>query len=263
MKYTYEMVNAGLNKVIEYLNSIDNVWNETRNLKLYDVSFQAADIIDKYPLVKENRCDLFSDFCDTSYEQFTEWMQEEGLKDCRSYVGRTSSFYLTDMHCDTIGYVIDTLLTKIYGGYYQVDIDEAGMMIPFTDTEYFSESDQISDYQEGMEYIASGDFLKDVKNYFADAVKIAEYIDTFMEHQIENFTEYIECKNDDLEYQQEQEQQKEQAFIEKYGMAIGRLTADIEKVVIETGCTIAEASRMIHKAMEQVKPLEVVKEEIA
>lgn len=265
MKYTYEMVNAGLKKVIEYLNSIDNVWNKSRNLKLYDVSFHAGDIIDRYPLVKQeyNASDLFSWYCDDEYYFFTEWMKEEKIDDCREYVGRTSSFYLTDMHCDKIGYVIDTLLTKIYGGYYQVDIDEAGMMIPFTDTEYFSESDQISDYQEGMEYIASGDFLKDVKNYFADAVKIAEYIDTFMEHQIENFTEYIECKNDDLEYQQEQEQQKEQAFIEKYGKAISGLTADIEKVVIETGCTIAEATRMIHKAMEQVKPLEVVKEEIA
>jgi len=265
MKYTYEMVNAGLNKIIEYLNSIDNVWNTTRTLKLHDVSFQAGDIIDRYPLVKQNdnASDLFSDFCDMSYAQFIEWMKQEGLKDCRNYIGRTSSFYLTDMNCDTIGYVIDALLTQIYGGYYQVDIDEAGNMIPFSDTEDYTEAEQIMEYQEGMEYIADGDFLKDVKSYFSDAVKIADYIDDFMKNQIEYFTEYIECQNENLEYQAEQANKEEQAFMEKYGMAIGRLTADIEKVVIETGCTIAEATRIIHKAMEQVKPLEVVKEEIA
>lgn len=261
MKYTYEMVNAGLNKVIEYLNSIDNVWNETRNLKLYDVSFQAGDIIDRYPLVKENKCDLFSWFCDDSYNQFTEWMQEEGLKDCRSYVGRTSSFYLTDMHCDKIGYVIDTLMNTIYG--YNLDFDEDGNMIPFTDTDYYTEEELINEYQEDMEYIADGDFLRDIKDYFSDAVRIADYIDDFMKNQIEYFTEYIEDINNNLEYEQDQEEKEEAAFIEKYGKAISGLTADIEKVVIETGCTIAEATRMIHKAMEQVKPLEVVKEEIA
>lgn len=255
---TYQEVNEGLKAIIEYLNSIDNVWNKTRNLKLYDVSFHAGDIIDKYPLVKEeyNECDLFSWFCDDSYNQFTEWMQEEKIEDCRKYVGRTSSFYLTDMHCDTIGYVIDTLMTNIYGGYYQVDIDEDGNMIPFTDTEYYTESELIEEYQEGMEYVANGDFLKDIKKYFADAVKIADYIDDFMKNQIEYFTEYIECQNENLEYQAEQEQKREQAFVDKYSNAISDITADIETVMIQAGCNIADMSRIISKAMEQVNPAE-------
>ena len=50
---TYAEVNEGLKAVKDYLTSIEEVWNKTRNLKLYDVSFQAADIIEKYPLVKE------------------------------------------------------------------------------------------------------------------------------------------------------------------------------------------------------------------
>lgn len=255
---TYQEVNNALKAIIDYLESIENVWNETRNLKLYDVSFHAGDIVDKYPLVKEeyNECDLFSWFCEDSYNQFTEWMQEEKIEDCRKYVGRTSSFYLTDMHCDTIGYVIDTLMTNIYGGYYQVDIDEDGNMIPFTDTEYYTESELIEEYQEGMEYVANGDFLKDIKKYFADAVKIAEYIDDFMKNQIECFTEYIEFQNEILEYQAEQEQKREQAFVEKYSKAISDITADIETVMIQAGCNIADMSRIISKAMEQVTPIE-------
>lgn len=255
---TYQEVNNALKAIIEYLESIENVWNKTRILKLYDVSFHAGDIIDKYPLVKEeyNECDLFSWFCDDSYNQFTEWMQEEKIEDCRKYVGRTSSFYLTDMHCDTIGYVIDTLMTNIYGGYYQVDIDEDGNMIPFTDTEYYTETEQIDDYQESMEYIASGDFLNDIKKYFADAIQIADYIDDFMKNQIEYFTEYIECRNDDLEWQAEQEAEREQAFIDKYSKAIQDIKEDIEVVIMQTGCTIAEVRHIIGVAIENITPIE-------
>lgn len=253
---TYQEVNEGLKAIIEYLNSIDNVWNKTRNLKLYDVSFHAGEIINKYPLVKEeyNECDLFSWFCDDSYNQFTEWMQEEKIEDCRKYVGRTSSFYLTDMHCDKIGYVIDNLMNTVYG--YNLDFDEDGNMIPFTDTDYYTEAELIAEYQEDMTYISSGDFLEDIKKYFADAVKIADYIDDFMKNQIEYFTEYIECQNENLEYQAEQEQKREQAFVDKYSNAISDITADIEAVMVQTGCNIADMSRIISKAMEQVNPTE-------
>lgn len=252
---TYAEVNEGLKAVKDYLTSIEEVWNKTRNLKLYNVSFQAAAIIEKYPLVKEeySEYDLFSWFCENEYDNFTEWMKESNIEDCRNYIGRTSSFYLTDMHCDKIGYVIDTFLTNIYGGYYQVDIDEAGNMIPFTDTDNYTEADQIEDYQETMEYIASGEFLEDIKKELSDAVKIADYIDSFKKDQIELFTEYIECKNSDLEYEAEQEQKAEQAFIDTYGEVISNMTAVIENFISLTNCTITDAHKIITKAMEQVK----------
>jgi hypothetical protein len=73
-----------------------------------------------------------------------------------------------------------------------------------------------------------------------------------MENQIAGFTEYIECKNDDLEYQAEQEAKEEKAFMDKYLNAISDLTDSIEEVIRTTGCTLAEARRITRKAFEGI-----------
>jgi hypothetical protein len=249
---TYREVDAGLAKVIEYLNSIENVWNETRTLKLHEVSYRASDIIDKYPLVKEEykEDDLFSWYCEDEYEFFTEWMEENNIEDCRKYIGRTSSFYLTDIHGRNMGETITELMEHIAG--YSIDFDDNGMMIPFTATDYYTEAELIDEYQEDMTYISSGKFLEDIKKYLHDAVEIADYIDSFKKNQIAGFTEYIECKNDELEYQAEQDAKEEQAFMDKYIDAISDLTASIEEVIRTTGCTLADARRIVYKSFEGI-----------
>ena len=250
----YKEVNEGLKQVIDYLKSIEHVWNKTRTLKLYKVAFQASGIIDKYPLVKEeyDGNDLFYWYCELEYDTFTEWMKENNIEDCRKYIGRTSSFYLTDIQDKNIGYTINNLLDSIDGGYYSLDIDKNGEMIPFTDTDYYTEAEQLEEAQEYMEYFASGKFLQDVKEYLHDAVQIADYIDTFMENQIAGFTDYIEGKNDDLEYQAEQEAKEEKAFMDKYIDTISGLTADIEEMIKTTGCTLSEARRIVWKSFEGI-----------
>ena len=251
---TYREVDAGLAKVIEYLNSIENVWNKIRTLKLHEVSYQASDIIDKYPLVKEEykEDDLFMWFCEDEHDCFTEWMKENNIEDCRNYIGRTSAFYLTNINDKRIDYVIGNLIDNINNGFYSVDIDENGKMIHFTDTDYYTEQEQIEEYQADMEYFADGTFLDDVKKYLHDAVEIADYIDSFKKNQIANFTEYVECKNDDLEYQAEQDAKEEQAFMDKYIDAISDLTASIEEVIRTTGCTLADARRIVYKSFEGI-----------
>ena len=251
----YAEVNEGLEQVVDYLNSIENVWSKARTLKLHEVSYQAADIIEEYPLVKDeySECDLFNWFCEDEYRNFTEWMNEENIEDCREYIGRTSSFYLTNINDKRIDYVIGNLIDNINNGFYSVDIDENGKMIHFTDTDYYTEQEQIEEYQMDMEYFADGTFLDDVKKYLHDAVEIADYIDNFKKNQIAYFTEYIECKNDDLEYQAEQDAKEEKAFIDKYGQAIADMTQAIKEVIEKTGCTMSEANRIIGQAKEQVE----------
>ena len=251
---TYSDVNAGLKDVIDYLNSIENVWNEPRTLKLHDVSYQASDIIEKYPLVKAEyrEDDLFSWFCDSEYMCFEEWMKEENIEDCRKYIGHTSSFYLTNIHDDRIDYVIANLFDAVSGCYAGIDVNENGRMIEYTDTEYFTEQEQIEETQPDMEYVACGEFLKDIKEYLSDAVEIADYIDSFKKNQIECFTEFIENRNDLLEYEAEQERAEEQAFIDKYAKVIIDTTAYIEDAIKKTGCTIGDARRIISKSFEAI-----------
>ena len=98
--YTYEDVNKGIAAVVEYLKETEYVWNINRNLKLYDVYYKCDDIIEDYPHLKKsfNASDLFEWFCEDSYEQFKDWVDEDLKCDYRKYIGFTSSFYLTDYH---------------------------------------------------------------------------------------------------------------------------------------------------------------------
>ena len=249
----YKEVNAGLAGVIEYMRSIENVWNTTRNLKLYDVSFHASEIIEKYPLVKQenNESDLFYNFCETQYDCFTEWIEEENIdKKTMVYIGRTSSFYLTDLHDENIGTVISDLLSRISYGY--IDIDIAGTMIPFTASEYYTEEEQIEEAQAEMNYIACGDFLKDVKEYMQDAVKLADYIDSFKEHQIEYFTEEIEYLNSEIEEERERQEQEEKAFTDRYAGVIDGLAENIKEVLNQTAGNTADMRRIVNKSVELV-----------
>lgn len=247
---TYNDVNKGLAEVVEYLNSIEDVWNKTRTLKLYDVSYHAGEIIDKYPLVKAeyDNCDLFNMFCNNSYNDFESWLSEDGKTDCREYIGRTSSFYLTNIHDERIDYVLSNLIDCTTNGYYSVDFDDSCKMVHFTDTDYYTEAELIEEYQRDMEYFADGSFLKDVKEYMSDAIWIAKYIDDFMENQIDNFTEWIECLNSNIEYQAELEAEEEKTFTAKYAKAINDLTNAVEQVVKETGCTLSDLNRIMDKA---------------
>ena len=249
----YEEVNKGLQEVRDYLTSIESVWSDTRTLKLYDAFCKVSDILDEYPLVKENDGDdIFYDFCQISYDDFTEWMEEEHIKDERKYIGRTSSFYLTDIHGKSMSAVIENLLASIDGGYYSIDVDDNCHMIHFADTEYFTEAEQIESEQEYMEYIANGEFLKDVKDYLKDAARIADYIDGFKENQVEYFKEYIESRNDIYAAEAEEEQQEEETFIDEHKTAIESITAAIEGIIKTTGCSIVEAWRIVNKSLDVV-----------
>lgn len=249
----YTEVNKALDEVIAYLKEHENAWNETRTLKLHDVSYHGEEILDKYPLVKEEykEYDLFNWFCEDEYNNFTEWMEENHIDDCRNYIGRTSSFYLTDLHDNSIGNVITELIEKVYN-YVGIDFSEDGHIEPFTATEYYTEAELIDEAQGEMRYIASGDFLKDTKKYLADAIEIADYIDTFKENQVANFEEYIQFKNELLEEAAEKEAEEEKTFTDKYFTAINNLTVDIERMIRQTGCTLADARRILSKSFEGI-----------
>ena len=249
---SYDEVNKALDNVIGYLRTNESIWNETRNLKLYDVSFQAADIIEKYPLVKQeyNDCDLFQWFCENSYDEFTEWLDESNIEDCRKYIGRTSSFYLTDLHDDCIGNVVSDLFSRVYSD--NIDFDKDGHMEHFCEWCDYTEADLLEEYQDDMHYIVDGCFFNDIEEYLHDAFLIAGYIDDFKENQIKYFTEYIEMRNEELEYVAQREAETEQAFITEYKTAINKLTEAIENIIRETGCTLSDARQILNRSFDNV-----------
>lgn len=226
MKYTYEMVSKAMKEVLEWLDSIENVWGEIRTLKLYDVFYEADKLINKYPLVKEtyNADSIFYWFCEKSYDNFIEWMNEEGIKDERKYIGRTSSFYLTDLYAKDKKIVLAELIDKTVNGFNYLDFDDKGNMekLDWGENMYghYTEEDLLLNAQDEMEYVASGKFFEDAKKIMQDAIRIADYIDSFMKNQVTYFEEELQFREDELEYQAEQD--KESAIMAQceYGIAI-------------------------------------------
>ena len=213
-EYHYEDVNKGIEKVMDYLKSIENVWNEMRNLKLYDAFFEAEKLLDDYPLVKEEENDyskVFHMFCDSAYANFEDWIKEEGINDSRKYIRRTSSFYLTDIHDRNQLFVFYNALDAAYG-WTNLSFslkDGKVCMDKYETDESCTEQEYIQEAQDEMKYFADGECLSDIKKYFEDPVKEAEYIDSFKENQVEYFKEWLQNWEDFLEYEKEEETRRQ------------------------------------------------------
>ena len=211
-KFTYADVNKAMKNVLCYMYHIENVWNEGRNLKLYEASFKSDELLDKYPLLKAetNAYDAFNDFCDITYHYtFQEEINTGYLKDLRVYVGRTSTFYITNLYeCrDDRGALLQELFENI-GISTSLDFNSNGEVSPFTWSDYYTEEELIDEYQDDMEYIVTK-FIYDVKEYMKDAVKLAKYIDDFKKRQVEAFDEYLYCENENIIERLEQEAEQE------------------------------------------------------
>ena len=62
---------------------------------------------------------------------------------------------------------------------------------------YFTTEEEYIEYsQPEMEYIASGEFLRDIKEDLEDARKEADYIDDFQKNQIKYFKEWLELQEE-------------------------------------------------------------------
>ena len=197
-KYTYKNVNKAVKNVMGYMSSISHVWGEDRTLKLYDAFFKCDELLEKYPRVKEsyNENDIYYDFCDMEYTCFTEWMKEDNIEDPRVYVGRTSTFYLTNIHDNKPVNILYNLLSEIYPS-IDLEFNDDLTVKPLTWSDYYSENELIEDSQWQFEYIVK-DFIYDVKKYMNDAVQVADYIDGFKKSQVEAFEEFISNENDNL-----------------------------------------------------------------
>ena len=205
---TYEDVNKGIEKIVEYLDSTKNIWGEIRTLKLHNAFFEAEDILKKYPLVQEkmNHDEAFYAFCEDAYRDFEEWMEEEGIEDMRKYIGRTSSFYLTNIHDRTPVYVLYNVLDLVCGGtaYCTFSMKDGKVcMDELTDAEYHDEA------QDEMEYFSKGECLEDIKKYLEPAKKEADYIDSFKKNQVEYFKEWLGDRENILELEKEEEYRRQ------------------------------------------------------
>lgn len=230
MRKKVNAANQEIKKVFEWFESHQKQLDYT-DLKLHDVSwFCYKDMESEFPLcyadASENNTDYFYRFCVVSYDQMVEELKQDGIEYKVYHIGRTSSFYTHDgriISWDRRGYGIDfestipDALENIYGGYGIPDIVFEATKEPMIRTDNIDDDD-FCEYEDCIDYIASGDFLKDIENEFSDALRIREYIDDFKQNQVEYFKEYIQMYEDDLQAEADKEAAEESKRIEALTM---------------------------------------------
>ena len=219
-KITYSSANRVIKTdIIPYIETLSEKLGESYNLKLYDVSYYADEIIEKYPLLYDQEKDnnsaynVFWYFCEDSYNQFTEWLHEENISknDIFNYIGRTSSFYIGDFH--SFDGVVDILYAIC--DFSDIQFDSSGKIVPFVDIniDYY---DSLKDDQPELEYIITGKALNDIKKHFEVALSVQHYIEDFKKNQIDYFNEYCEFLENDLQYKKEMKEQRKQFEKEQF-----------------------------------------------
>lgn len=227
-KVNYRKANREIQKILKYLKSIENVWNEQYNLKLYDAFFQCNEIVEKelkktqdqgYDIEMDAN-DEFYYFCEDSYDIFLEDLNELGIEDYRKYIARTSSFYFSDFK-DKYTYSVNRWESKIDIQALLYDICDIVLTVSESKvfpviSENCTYTDCIEQDRKDLQYLISGKALQDIESYFHDIIKEYEIITDFKKDQVENFTDYVCHKivmnKASIDYAKEWEKQEKEEF---------------------------------------------------
>lgn len=172
---------------------------ECMNLKLYDAFYYSMDIEKDYPELDKEWTDYFYDFCELEYDLMIEHFKMNGWDfDKRKYIGRTSSFYLSETYYmfgakDELNDIIYTVLDNC--GWY-MDV------YPELENDHIIPDD---DAIANTEYIASQEFIDDLKKELAPIIGMYTYIKAVKDNQLDNFKCYLEDRRADILYEREQE----------------------------------------------------------
>lgn len=195
------------------------------NLKLHDASYYEFDGMAKdFPLCfkeNENRSygyTYFYDFCEDTWNQFSEWCEEEGInfKNMRHNIGFTSSFYLYEKElierdCGkinwswTMGNIFDELGYANYESMVEFDsngnVNEEETLC--YESQYYTRDEWIEEVKPALQYVVDemyDDFIKEIAN----VKKVYEYIKGVKENQVEYFKEYLEFYEEELQEEKDE-----------------------------------------------------------
>lgn len=231
-KVNYRKANRAIQEIIDYIYSIEDVWNDEKDLKLYDVFFEQGNLLEetiakrKYSENRQSIIDklnienLFYDFCEIRYNRFKDYMDGNGIdyekqKCYMFYIGHTSSFYLSSFR-DSFTYAgnrngeriinISRMLESICGCYLNISDKKTYPIC----ADPFSYQEQLDNDFDDLVYIISGKALNDIKDYFNDAMVIYFYITQFKENQKDYYREYLEDVCDNILYDIETEKEEQE-----------------------------------------------------
>ena len=216
LKFMVKEANKSLQEVIQYIESVEECF-QAMDLKLHSLNW--AMFTDKHFEKYDSNYlgNMFNLFCEDNYNWFCEWEKEEGIdSSIRKYVGRTSTFYLDSKDIFDRGKfcLYDTLVSMIERNldYYNVywvgciPCNHKETQIDYTALQKYLNGcgkdwlgEEINYTKESLEYISSGQLLKDIKKALEDSVKEYSYIKNFKENSVEYFKEFLEANEEEEE----------------------------------------------------------------
>lgn len=233
IKELVKKANAQCKRIKDYITENEEMF-DSMDLKLHDASFyQYKDMENDFPLCyadseRNTENSYFYQFCESSYEQFIEWCEEQGIdfsKICH-HINRTSQFYLYDK--DLIqrdrgkiefGWTMDTIFNEfVCTNYYQmIEFNDDGFIDEEKsfeyNKEYFTREEWIEELKPILEYIIS-DMYNDFMGEIEDVKNVYEYIQDTKENQVEYFKDFLEWHEENLRYEKDKADKEEEKRVE-------------------------------------------------
>lgn len=197
--YCYRKAKEMAEKVIKrsyaYLMEHEDEWNTQLNLKLYDAYTTNIDFEINGATVsfsEDEQTKYFDQFCIYEYDNFVEWLAENGIdKSIMDYVGRTSSFYLGELH--TAYYNgIECLLAEC-----STDFDDLYDFVLHMENDYeildYMDAEEDADVEQEINDLlnVADNMYNEVVKSIENVIKVYDYITNFKENQVENFKDFV------------------------------------------------------------------------
>lgn len=227
-KETLKQAKQVLKDIFSYIDENRDALTEYTDLKLHDASFYCYRDMEKdFPLCyadddKNSEYSYFYRFCDSSFDQFTEDLNEKRIDFEKTIdrIGHTSKFYCYAGHDENA----ENIINDFIAGDYSFDIENGR----FSFSQYYGMGEIIND----LEYFVKN-ALNDFKEKTGDAIELYNYIKDFKENQIEYFKEFLEFYESELQEEKDAETAQINADAET-----ARNIADAYKIPAETMQTL-------------------------
>ena len=194
--------NSQLYKAQQLLAETEHMWNKSMDLKLYKAcgmtkfTREIAGGKVTVELESEEASELFYSFCQDAFSTFQDMTFEDmehyiDFSDIVDYIGRTSSFYLTEMHNDyknkfavALYHIASDLISDI-----ELKTENNMVKVDFEQTMEFYDDDY-EHLAVDLTYIIDG-LVEHIENILKDVKMAYNYIENFKKQQEEMFTKYV------------------------------------------------------------------------
>lgn len=184
-----------LDKCFKLLKETEEKWNNFMDLKLHDASYGvdlSFEFNDAIVSFDDNAYVFyFNEFCGVSYDNLIEdcrQLYNTDYDELRKEVGKTSSFYLGDLH------------NNDKDNHYIIALAQASSAFNLSIIEFNEDEKGIHIIEDGVEDIDDfvnsmlelvEDMYEQLEEKITEITNVYDYIHDFKENQVENFKEFV------------------------------------------------------------------------